>query len=353
VRCYPLGTSSFLTIFKLSAFAGIATVIALSSCSKSDETTTTTTPTTPTLYEQVGGTTKVTDPADKTKMIEKGRLTLRSVVDSAIYVIAADSRMTDFFPTLLGEVKAGNTTGFAALSKNFTDFLAVATGSKTTTYAGKSMKAAHDPKQNSRMGIVANSQDFDKFIGDIGVALNKNGVASSTKLYADLAALLYTTKGDIIQTNLYDEVGGTTLVADPANPGQMIEAGRKTLRSVVDTAIYVIAADPKMAPFFPTLLSEVTSGNTTGFKALSKNFTEFLAVATGSKTITYSGKSMKAAHDPAQNSRMAVKASSADFDAFLADVGKSLVKNGVLANSRTYGNLVDLLNTTKGDIVQK
>ncbi len=157
----------------------------------------------PTLYERVGGTATVTDPRNSSQMIEKGRLTLRSVVDSAIYVIAADTVMTKYFGMLLAEVGANNTTGFAALSKNFTDFLCSATGAKNATYAytGKSMKAAHDPATHNRMGMKVNAADFDKFVGDIGVALAKNGVNSTNNkaLVDDLVALLYTTKTDVVQ----------------------------------------------------------------------------------------------------------------------------------------------------------
>ena len=160
---------------------------------------------TPTLYERVGGTTSVSDPKNSGTMIEQGRLTLRSVVDSAIYVIAGDPSMAPYFGVLLGEVKAtpANTTGFAALSKNFTDFLCSATGAKNTAYAyaGKSMKAAHDPATNNRMGKKANAADFDKFVGDIGTALAKNNVtaANNKALVDDLVALLYTTKADVVQ----------------------------------------------------------------------------------------------------------------------------------------------------------
>jgi hypothetical protein len=157
----------------------------------------------PTLYERVGGTTLVSDPKSSGSMIEAGRLTLRSVVDSAIYVIAGDPTMTPYFGVLLGEVSASNTTGFAALSKNFTDFLCLATGSKNEAYAysGKSMKDAHNPSANNRMGKKANAADFDKFVGDIGTALAKNGVTASNNkaLVDDLVALLYTTKADVVQ----------------------------------------------------------------------------------------------------------------------------------------------------------
>jgi hypothetical protein len=181
----------------------------LSSCkkdkTKEEEMETPVTPT-PSLYERVGGTTMVSDPSSTSnpkQMIEKGRLTLRAVVDSSIFVIAGDTAMTKYFGKLLSEVGAGNLTGFAALSKNFTDFMCAATGSTNAAYAytGKSMKAAHDPASNSRMGLKVNAADFDKFVGDIGKGLAKNGVTSANnkQLVDDLVALLYTTKGDIVQ----------------------------------------------------------------------------------------------------------------------------------------------------------
>lgn len=155
----------------------------------------------PSLYERVGGTAMVTDPANPSKSIEKGRLTLRSVVDSSILVIAADTQMTKYFPVLFAELGGGNTSGLTALSKNFTDFMCVATGSKNDTYTGKNMKDAHDPAKNGRMGMKVNAADFDKFVGDIGIGLAKNGVTSANnkQLVDDLVALLYTTKADIVQ----------------------------------------------------------------------------------------------------------------------------------------------------------
>lgn len=172
-----------------------------SSCSK-DETTKTVTPT-PSLYERVGGTTMVNDPANSGKMIEAGRLTLRAVVDSSIFVIAADPQMAKYFPVLFAELGMSNTSGLTALSKNFTDFMCTATGSKNSGYAytGKSMKAAHDPAQHNRIAQKIDKADFDKFVGDIGTGLAQNGVTSSNNkaLVDDLVALLYTTQGDIVQ----------------------------------------------------------------------------------------------------------------------------------------------------------
>ncbi len=181
--------------------AVLLTGAALFSSCKKEEETPTPPPAAPTLYERVGGTALVADPNNPGTMIQAGRKTLRSVVDSAIFVIAGDASMAKFFPVLLGEVGSGNTTGFAALSKNFTDFLCLATGQVGATYVGKSMKNAHDPAQNNRMAEKANAADFDKFVGDIGTALAQNGVTSANNkaLVDDLVALLYTTKGDIVQ----------------------------------------------------------------------------------------------------------------------------------------------------------
>jgi hypothetical protein len=158
------------------------------------------TPETPSLYSRVGGTTLVDDPAAPGTMIEAGRLTLRSVVDSSIFVIAADPAMTAFFPVLLGEVGAGDLSGLVALSDSFTDFLCTATGSTNAAYAygGMSMVDAHDPASNSRMGMAASDADFDAFIGDIAIGLAQNGV-TDTELIGDLVELLETTRADIVQ----------------------------------------------------------------------------------------------------------------------------------------------------------
>lgn len=150
---------------------------------------------------------------------------------------------------------------------------------------------------------------------------------------------------------LYDSLGGTTMVADPSNSGQMIEKGRLGIRSVVDSTIFVIAADPSLNTFFPVLLAEVTSNNLSGFTALSKSLTDFFCVATGAKNFTYSGKSMVAAHDPAQNSRMNGKASAADFDQFVADLVIGAKKVGL--SDQLIGRVGTVVNTTKTQVVQK
>lgn len=182
---------------------GSTTSTTSTTATTSSTSSTSTTNTAPTLYTRVGGTTMVNDPANPGQMIEQGRLTLRAVVDSSILVIAADTQLAKYFPTLFAELNMGNSSGLAALSENFTDFMCVATGSTNSAYAytGKNMTDAHNPATNSRMGLKADAADFDKFVGDIGMGLAQNGVTAQNNpdLVNDLVALLYTTKPAIVQ----------------------------------------------------------------------------------------------------------------------------------------------------------
>lgn len=191
---------------KLFLTAGIAalTLFAVSCSDDKDDDQSKPDPTpTQSLYDRVGGTELMDDPNNSGTKIEKGRFTLRAVVDSSILVIAGDTQLAKYFPVLFAELGNNNTTGLVALSENLTDFMCVATGSKNANYAytGKSMKAAHDPAQNNRMGLKANKADFDKFVGDIGTGLARNGVTAQNNkdLIDDLVALLYTTEADIVQ----------------------------------------------------------------------------------------------------------------------------------------------------------
>lgn len=181
----------FLSILGGSAFIS-------SSCNNDDDDNPVVIPTpTPTLYQKLGGTMMVADPANPGMQIEKGRLGLRSVVDSTIFVIAGDPELNGFFTVLLTEVGAGNTTGFAALSKNLTDFFAVGSGATNFTYTGKSMVAAHNPASNSRMGGLADNGDMDKFIADVVVGAQKNNVPNN--LIGEVGALLETLREDVVQ----------------------------------------------------------------------------------------------------------------------------------------------------------
>lgn len=190
----------------LSSALLFSLALTFTACKKDDDDDTmTTTPTPePTLYSRVGGTTLVQDPnAAAGTMIEQGRLTLRAVVDSSIFVIAGDPVMQPYFSVLLAEVGSGNLTGFSALSLNFTDFLCTATGATNSSYqyTGRSMANAHNPANNSRIAMKVTSADFDQFVNDIGAGLAQNGVTSANNadLVNDLVALLYTTKSAIVQ----------------------------------------------------------------------------------------------------------------------------------------------------------
>lgn len=166
-------------------------VITSTSCKKNDDNNTMS------LYDSLGGTTKVTDPANSGQMIEKGRLGIRSVVDSTIFVIAADNQLNGFFTVLLAEVTNGNTSGFEALSKNLTDFMCVATGAKNFTYTGKNMVAAHDPAQNSRMNGKADNADFDRFVADLVIGAKKCGL--SDDLIGRVGRVVETTRSQVVQ----------------------------------------------------------------------------------------------------------------------------------------------------------
>ncbi|HQV00153.1 MAG TPA: group 1 truncated hemoglobin, partial [Bacteroidia bacterium] len=150
-----------------------------------------------TLYDSLGGTKMVADPVGGA-MIEQGRLGIRSVVDSTIFVIAADTQLnTKFFSVLLAEVGAGNLTGFNILSKNLTDFFCVATGAKNYTYNGLDMVSAHNPATHSRIGSKINNAEFDRFVADLVTGAQKVGL--SNQLIGQVGALVETTRSQVVQ----------------------------------------------------------------------------------------------------------------------------------------------------------
>jgi len=172
------------------------------SCNDDDST-----PKQQTLYQKLGGTTKVVDPNDSSKMIEQGRLSFRSVVDSTIVLIVSDivagneGNLGAHFAPIAGEVfgTPPNTTNVAVLSKNLTDFFAANTGGgATNTYSGLDMVAAHDPAQNPRMGAKSTNADYDRFIGFVGAAAGKNGVTDQA-IIAEVVAVLESLRAPIVQ----------------------------------------------------------------------------------------------------------------------------------------------------------
>lgn len=172
--------------------------IAVASCKKTEENMpVTTAPATMTLYDSLGGTTKVADPYNPGMMVEKGRLGIRMVVDSTIFVIAGDTQLNGFFPVLLSEVGMGNLSGFQALSKSLTDFFCVATGAKNFTYSGKNMVDAHDPAKNSRMNGKSSNANFDRFVTDLVAGAKKVGL--SDQLIGQVGKVVETTRTQVVQ----------------------------------------------------------------------------------------------------------------------------------------------------------
>ena len=192
---------------KFSKIALCALIIGSSafftSCDDSDDTKAPTAA--KTLYQQLGGTTKVTDPDDSSKMIEQGRLSFRLVTNSTIQLIVADitaenpGNFSAHFAPLLAEVGAGNTTNIAVLSKNITDIFSVASGGQATnTYSGLDMVTTHDPAKNPRMGKKVSNADMDRFIGFVGQAAALNGVTDQ-KIITEVVTLLESLRSKIVQ----------------------------------------------------------------------------------------------------------------------------------------------------------
>jgi len=150
----------------------------------------------PTLYDSLGGTAMVADPANSGQQIEKGYLGIRTVVDSAIFIIAGDTAINGFFKVLISEVTSGNTSGYQKLSANLSNFVAVATGARDYKYTGLTMQNAHNPSTNSRINGVVMSDDFDEFVKDVAASATRNGVPAN--LIASLGKLLYSVESQVI-----------------------------------------------------------------------------------------------------------------------------------------------------------
>lgn len=185
-----------MSMKKLVVFA-IVLGIAATSCKKKEETMPATPTVTMTLYDSLGGTTMVSDPYSPGNMVEKGRLGIRMVVDSTIFVIAGDTQLNGFFPVLLSEVGMGNLSGFQTLSKNLTDFFCAATGAKNFTYGGKNMIDAHDPAKNSRINGKASNANFDRFVTDLVAGAKKVGL--SDQLIGQVGKVVETTRTQVVQ----------------------------------------------------------------------------------------------------------------------------------------------------------
>ncbi|MGV3698209.1 hypothetical protein [Flavobacterium sp.] len=163
-----------------------------------------------------------------------------------------------------------------------------------------------------------------------------------------------------VPASIYERLGGTTMVSDPDNPGQMIEQGRLSYRKVVNTTVGLIVADVQsnasgnLGAHFAPLLTEVGGGNTTNLAILVDNLTDFFSFNTGGTNAvnTYSGRNMVDAHNPAVNPRMGVVSTNADFTKFEGYVGAAAVQNGVAADTELYADIVAVLESLRDPVVQ-
>ena len=165
----------------------------------------------------------------------------------------------------------------------------------------------------------------------------------------------------VVKASIYERLGGTKMVADPDNSGQMIVQGRLSFRKVVNSTIGLIVADVQsnaagnLQAHFAPVLAETGTTQATSIAKLSDNLTDFFSFNTGGTNAvnTYSGLNMVAAHDPAINSRMGTKSSSADYTKFVGYVGAAANANGVASNTELYNDIVVVLESLRAPIVQK
>ncbi|RKR10304.1 hypothetical protein C8C83_1977 [Flavobacterium sp. 90] len=178
---------------------------------------------------------------------------------------------------------------------------------------------------------------------------------------ATLASCSSDDEKPVEKASIYTRLGGTTMVSDPDNSGQMIEKGRLSFRKVVNSTIGLIVADIQsnasgnLQAHFAPLLAETGNTQATNIAKLSDNLTDFFSFNTGGTNAvnTYSGLNMVAAHDPAKNPRMGTKASTADYTKFEGYVGAAANANGVASNTELYTDIVAVLESLRTPIVQK
>lgn len=164
-----------------------------------------------------------------------------------------------------------------------------------------------------------------------------------------------------VKASIYERLGGTKMVSDPDNAGQMIEQGRLSFRKVVNSTIGLIVADVQsnaagnLQAHFAPVLAETGTTQSTNIAKLSDNLTDFFSFNTGgTNTVnTYSGLNMVAAHDPVKNPRMGTKSSTADYTKFEGYVGAAANANGVASNTELYTDIVAVLESLRTPIVQK
>ena len=113
--------------------------------------------------------------------------------------------------------------------------------------------------------------------------------AAITSCSKDEAAVVAPTPAPV-KASIYARLGGTTMVADPDNAGQMIEQGRLSFRKVVKSTIGLIVADVQtnaagnLSAHFAPVLAETGTTQATSLAVLTDNLNEKKSVKLSVKT---------------------------------------------------------------------
>jgi hypothetical protein len=155
-----------------------------------------------TFYDSLGGTAPVSDPANYGQTVEQGYLTIRSIVDSALLIIQADTLINSYFSIMVNEDTLHTApTEYDKLSLNITNFIAVAAGAKDYTYTGPDMFAAHNPDSNAFVPTPVDSAAFNEFAYDLAQSAIQQPppYVLSNQLISQLGTLLYRYEGQVVQ----------------------------------------------------------------------------------------------------------------------------------------------------------
>jgi hypothetical protein len=184
-------TALAVTIFLGGALLIVVTLIA--SCHKSNGSAGG-----HTFYDSLGGTVVVNDPANFGQTVEQGYLTIRTIVDTALLIIQADTTINSYFSIMVNEDTLHLApTEYDKLSLNISNFLAVAAGAKDYSYTGPSLLAAHNPDSNLNIPAPVDSAAFNEFAFDLGTSASQYGLSS--QLISQLGDLLYRYEGQVVQ----------------------------------------------------------------------------------------------------------------------------------------------------------
>ncbi|HET6254890.1 MAG TPA: hypothetical protein VFE32_12490 [Puia sp.] len=184
-------TAQAITIFFAGALLIVATLIP--SCHKSNGSGGG-----HTFYDSLGGTTVVTDPANYGQTVQQGYLAIRTIVDTALLIIQADTLINGYFSIMVNEdTLHAAPTEYDKLSLNISNFLAASAGAKDYSYTGPAMGTAHNPGSNPNIPMAVDSAAFNEFAYDLGLSARQYGL--SDQLISQLGDLLYRYEGQVVQ----------------------------------------------------------------------------------------------------------------------------------------------------------